>query len=123
MMAQMKMIDPEFEGVDDAIRDTGFDIDLGQYDDEYIGQDSQSVMESSSAASWPPMSEVESVVLSLIQQGLLKGFALHTNPRFAIPGSQKAGGPMKAGFPQVWNIIRANASNVPVPGWVEAQNL
>lgn len=119
----MGLIDPEFEGVDDAIRDTGFDVDSGQYDDEYIGQDSQSVLEATSATSWPPMSEVESVVLSLIQQGLLKGFALHTNPRFAIPGSQKAGGPMKAGFPQVWNIIRANASNVPVPGWVEAQNL
>ncbi|KIX03432.1 uncharacterized protein Z518_06984 [Rhinocladiella mackenziei CBS 650.93] len=113
-------VDPEFADIDAAINETGFDIDSGQYIDEYIGQHVASVDHSDES---PTMNEVESVVLSLIQQGLLKGFALHTNPRFAIPGSQKAGGPMRAGFPEVWGVIKSRDSGELVPGLVEEGNL
>lgn len=113
-------VDPEFADVDLAINETGFEPETGQYLDEYVGQHVAPARDSEAS---PTMSEVESVVLSLIQQGLLRGFALHTNPRFAIPGSQKAGGPMKAGFPDVWKVINSRDSGEPVPGWVEEGSL
>jgi len=113
-------IDPEFAEVDVAINETGFDPETGQYIDEYIGQHTAPAADFEDS---PTLNEVESVVLSLIQQGFLRGFALHTNPRFAIPGSQKAGGPMKAGFPEVWKVINSRHSGEPVPGWVEEGNL
>ncbi|KIW93844.1 uncharacterized protein Z519_05159 [Cladophialophora bantiana CBS 173.52] len=115
-----KYVDPEFADMDAAINETGFDPETGLYIDEYIGQ---YVPYTSEGEESPAMNEVESVVLSLIQQGLLRGFALHTNPRFAIPGSQKAGGPMKAGFPEVWSVTASKDSGGPVPGWVEEENL
>ncbi|KAK5464740.1 hypothetical protein LTS15_001302 [Exophiala xenobiotica] len=114
-------VDPEFADMDAAINETGFDMESGEYIDDYIGQH-QPAGEDDSEES-PTMTEIESVVLSLIQQGFLRGFALHTNPRFAIPGSQKAGGPMRAGFPEVWKVIRSKESGEPVPGWVEEGNL
>jgi nuclear mRNA export protein PCID2/THP1 len=117
---QTKYIDPEFAGMDEAINDTGFDLDTGEYYDEYIGQYTPYDEEPTEC---PTMNEVESIVLSLIQQGFLRGFALHTNPRFAIPGSQNKGGPLKTGFPQAWGVIASKASGEPVPGWVEEQNL
>ncbi|KIW80692.1 hypothetical protein Z517_07308 [Fonsecaea pedrosoi CBS 271.37] len=115
-----KYVDPEFADMDAAINETGFDLETGLYIDEYIGQ---YVPDNSGGEDSPAMNEVESVVLSLIQQGLLRGFALHTNPRFAIPGSQKAGGPMKAGFPAVWSVTSDKDEGGPVPGWVEEGNL
>ncbi|OAP56455.1 hypothetical protein AYL99_09634 [Fonsecaea erecta] len=119
-LADEKYVDPEFADMDAAINETGFDPDTGLYVDEYIGQ---YVPYSGDGEESPAMNEVESAVLSLIQQGLLRGFALHTNPRFAIPGSQKAGGPMKAGFPQVWSVTASKDGGEPVPGWVEEGNL
>ncbi|EXJ88017.1 hypothetical protein A1O1_04944 [Capronia coronata CBS 617.96] len=113
-------VDPEFAGIDAAINETGFDPESGQYLDEYIGQHVPAVDQPEDP---PTMAEVESVVLSLIQQGLLRGFALHTNPRFAIPGSQKAGGPMRAGFPPVWSVIESKQTEAAVPGLVEEANL
>ncbi|OQU99458.1 hypothetical protein CLAIMM_05089 [Cladophialophora immunda] len=115
-----KYVDPEFADMDAAINETGFDPETGSYIDEYIGQ---YVPYGSESEELPAMNEVESVVLSLIQQGLLRGFALHTNPRFAIPGSQKAGGPMKTGFPEVWSVTASKDGGEPVPGWVEEGNL
>ncbi|KIX99710.1 uncharacterized protein Z520_04346 [Fonsecaea multimorphosa CBS 102226] len=117
---EKKYVDPEFADMDAAINETGFDPETGVYIDEYIGQ---YVPYSSEGEESPAMNEVESAVLSLIQQGLLRGFALHTNPRFAIPGSQKAGGPMKAGFPEVWSVTASKDGGEPVPGWVEEGNL
>ncbi|KAL2408596.1 hypothetical protein ABEF93_005356 [Exophiala dermatitidis] len=113
-------VDPEFADIDAAINETGFEPETGQYLDEYIGQHVPAVGEHEDL---PTMAEVESVVLSLIQQGLLRGFTLHTNPRFAIPGSQKAGGPMRAGFPPVWSVIMSKATEQVVPGLVEEGNL
>lgn len=115
-----KYVDPEFAGMDEAINETGFDLDSGEYVEEYVGQHAPYEEESEES---PTMMEVESVVLSLIQQGMLKGFALHQNPRFAIPGSQQRGGPLKAGFPEVWSVISGNDNGDAVPGWVEESNL
>jgi nuclear mRNA export protein PCID2/THP1 len=112
-------VDPEFAGMDEAIRETGFDPETGLYHDEYIGHD---VAEDDEPES-PTMSEVESVVLSLIQQGLLGGFALHSNPRFAIPGSQAKGGPLKAGFPEVWSVVKTRDVESHIPGWVDEQSV
>ncbi|KIW66097.1 hypothetical protein PV04_08301 [Phialophora macrospora] len=114
-------LDPEFVGMDEAIKETGFDPGTGQYHDEYIGQDPPE--EDDEPEESPTLAEVESVVLSLIQQGLLKGFALHAIPRFAIPGSSHQGGPLRRGFPQVWGVISGRASGWSVPGWVEEKNL
>lgn len=127
-------IDPELADLDAAILETGFDLTTGQYleDDQPPSFSSLSSPSSSSSSSrtWPSITEVESIVLSLIQQHLLRGFTTHTNPRFAIPGAQKLGGPMKAGFPGVWRVIAArmgvdpsSTDGVSVPGWVEERNL
>lgn len=113
-------VDPEFADIDVAMNETGFDPATGEYVEEFIGQPVPSVDEVEDS---PAMNEVESVVLSLIQQGLIRGFALHSNPRFAIPGSQKAGGPMKAGFPEVWSVMQTKDHGGAVPGWVEEGNL
>ena len=116
---QARYVDPEFAGMEDAINETGFDIDTGQYHDEHNGQYPPDAEREDS----PTMGEVESVVLSLIQQGFLKGFALHANPRFAIPGSSNKGGPLKTGFPAVWSVVASKTSVNPVPGWVEEESL
>lgn len=132
-------IDPELADLDAAILETGFDLTTGQYLDD-DGQQPPSFSSlstatttttTSSSRSWPSITEVESIVLSLIQQHLLRGFTTHTNPRFAIPGAQKLGGPMKAGFPGVWRVIAARMGVDPsfstdaviVPGWVEERTL
>ncbi|KAL6247026.1 hypothetical protein RBB50_006333 [Rhinocladiella similis] len=119
--AKISYIDPEFSDMDSAINETGFDVESGEYIDEYIGR--HEVLNGSGTEQTPTMTEIESVILSLIQQGLIRGFALHTNPRFAVPGSQKAGGPMKAGFPEIWKVIKSRMGGEPVPGWVEEANL
>ncbi|ETI25477.1 hypothetical protein G647_02250 [Cladophialophora carrionii CBS 160.54] len=118
--ASEKYLDPEFAGMDEAIKETGFDPETGQYHDEYIGQDPPDDDEPEES---PTLAEIESVVLSLIQQGLLKGFALHAIPRFAIPGSSHKGGPLKRGFPQVWGVISGRVDGPSVPGWVEEGSL
>ncbi|KAJ9610757.1 hypothetical protein H2200_005534 [Cladophialophora chaetospira] len=109
-------VDPEFAGMEEAFKETGFDPETGQYHDEPVGYyDGEAESEQS-----PTMAEVESMVLSLIQQGLLKGFATHTLPRFAVP--KREGGPVKTGFPEVWSVIQSNARDDPVPGWVQGEN-
>lgn len=73
--------------------------------------------------------EVNSVVLSLISQGLLRGFVAHDKndllqSRFAIPGVNKAGGQnawREQGFPSIFEVLQtkeeANDAGT-VPGWV-----
>ena len=114
--ADREYVDPEFAGMDEAINESGFDPETGHCVDDYVGQHDpyENELEQS-----PTMHEVEAVVLSLIQQGLLRGFALHTNPRFAIPTRGTAGGPMKAGFPEIWSVISSKGSGEAVPGWYQ----
>jgi hypothetical protein len=66
----------------------------------------------------PTMAEVESIMASMLQQGLLNGFLTHTNPRFAVAGSKAGGGPLKVAFPTVWQTASRRSTNE-VPGWVK----
>ncbi|KAF6224320.1 hypothetical protein HO133_010897 [Letharia lupina] len=65
----------------------------------------------------PNMEIIESIVASLIEQGLLHGFISHAQHRFAITGVKDAR-PVQVGFPRVWDVIKARA-NKEVPGWVK----
>lgn len=66
--------------------------------------------------------DVEMMVATLIQQGLMHGFIAHGQARFAIIGA-KAKGPVLAGWPSVWQAIRERRYDEDfdlddVPGWV-----
>jgi hypothetical protein len=73
----------------------------------------------------PDLLEVESVVASLVQQGLLRGFVSHNQGKFAILGSKQRGGPLNAGFPVVWVVLKSRADKegreAEVPGWVKSE--
>ena len=116
--AEQRNVDPEFAGMEEAVQDTGLDIEGDEFLAEKYGQQGSS----KEATEEPPtMHEVESVVLSLIQQGLLKGYALHTNPRLAIPS--RGTGPLTAGFPDVWSVISVKDAGDPVPGLVTEEDV
>ncbi|KAG9239001.1 COP9 signalosome-like protein complex subunit 12 [Amylocarpus encephaloides] len=71
----------------------------------------------------PDILEVEAIIASLVQQGLLHGFISHNQGKFAILGAKQRGGPLNAGFPDVWEVIRDRAKregrDSEVPGWVQ----
>lgn len=71
----------------------------------------------------PDLLEVEAIVASLVQQGLLHGFVSHNLSRYAILGAKQRGGALKAGFPEPWGIIKARAESggTEVPGWVREE--
>lgn len=50
--------------------------------------------------------DVEMMVATLVQQGLLHGFVAHGQGRFAIIGAKAKGSPVLAGWPNVWQTIR-----------------
>ncbi|KAL4746327.1 hypothetical protein BDW72DRAFT_38100 [Aspergillus terricola var. indicus] len=65
------------------------------------------------------MREIESILASLLTQGLMRGYLTHRNPRFAIPGARLRGA-LPTGFPNVWHTIYARESeDTGVPGWVQ----
>ncbi|KAJ5169981.1 PCI/PINT associated module [Penicillium coprophilum] len=65
------------------------------------------------------MQEIESIFASLISQGLMGGYLLHREPRFAVPGA-KIKGILPTGFPNVWQTISAReGQDSSVPGWVQ----
>lgn len=64
------------------------------------------------------MLDVESIVSSLVDQGLMNGYISHRLSRFAIQGAKQIGG-LAAGFPSVWNTLTNNAKEPGVPGWKE----
>ncbi|KAH7312938.1 COP9 signalosome-like protein complex subunit 12 [Rhexocercosporidium sp. MPI-PUGE-AT-0058] len=73
----------------------------------------------------PELSDVEPIIASLIQQGLLHGFISHTQGKFAIIGAKQKGGPLQAGFPPVWEVLRDRAVSehrvAECPGWVQRE--
>lgn len=76
----------------------------------------------------PDTTSIESILSSLIDQGLLGGFISHRQMKFAITGSAKKGGNiLAAGFPQPWEVMSAKAereksgNEVEVPGWKRRQ--
>jgi hypothetical protein len=65
------------------------------------------------------MREIESILASLLTQGLMGGYLTHRRPRFAIPGARYRG-PLPTGFPNVWQTISAReGEDDHVPGWVQ----
>ena len=73
----------------------------------------------------PDLLEIEGIVASLVQQGLLRGFISHNQGKFAILGAKQRGGPLKAGFPDVFEVLKARAKREgrasDVPGWVQTE--
>lgn len=68
--------------------------------------------------------DVEMMVATLVQQGLLHGFVAHGQARFAIIGAKAKGSPLLAGWPNVWETIRDRRYEESfdvdgVPGWVK----
>lgn len=63
--------------------------------------------------------EIESILASLLTQGLMRGYLTHRNPRFAIPGARLRGA-LPTGFPNVWQTISTREQeDSSVPGWVK----
>jgi len=75
----------------------------------------------------PQLHDVEAIVASLVSQGLMGGFLSHNQGKFAIVGSKSKGGPLKAGFPDVWAVLKAKAAREnragDVPGWVQHERI
>ena len=73
----------------------------------------------------PDLLNIEALVSSLVQQGFLHGFISHAQGKFAIIGAKQRGGPLNAGFPIVWEVLRTRAERegreAEVPGWVQQE--
>lgn len=68
------------------------------------------------------LQEIESILASLLTQGLMRGYQTLKNPRFAIPGARHRGA-LATGFPNVWQTISARErENSHVPGWVRPKS-
>ena len=113
----------EFAGMEDAMAETGFDVESGAYNgsSEQNGGSFGNTEDGSKPTKQefrPTIDEIESIMASLIQQDLIYGFMTHNNPRFAIPGA-KTRGALAVGFPCVWEVINARQRDDVVPGWVK----
>ncbi|KAI9840191.1 MAG: hypothetical protein M1837_001863 [Sclerophora amabilis] len=88
---------------------------------DYVDADLDDVEGQDSDTSLSTMLDVESILVSLIDQGLLHGFIGRKQLRFAILGA-KAKGALSAGFPNVWDVEQSRAvargEEDSVPGWV-----
>lgn len=75
----------------------------------------------------PGLIHIEAIIASLVQQGLIYGYLSHSQGKFAIIGSKLRGGPLKAGFPNTWEILKAKAEqdgkDLEIPGWVQKERL
>ena len=120
-------VDEEFDGIWEAIAEHGFDLETGSYDGHYSedtnghvfgGAELKEMNTAADEEQSPTMAEIESIMASMLQQGLLNGFLTHTNPRFAVPGSKTGGGALRVAFPTIWHTI-SNKSTNEVPGWVK----
>ncbi|KAL2787083.1 hypothetical protein BJX66DRAFT_311719 [Aspergillus keveii] len=91
------------------------DTDYSQYELNPYAEDPEDAIDEPS----PLMREMESILASLLTQGLMRGYLTHRNPRFAIPGARLRGA-LPTGFPNVWQTIYARESeDMGVPGWVK----
>ncbi|KAF7190819.1 PCI domain-containing protein [Pseudocercospora fuligena] len=65
---------------------------------------------------------IESILSSLIDQGLVKGFIVHSSLKFVLSGTKQSTEDqvvLAAAFPQPWSVIasKANRASGEVPGW------
>ncbi|KAE8133657.1 hypothetical protein BDV38DRAFT_274109 [Aspergillus pseudotamarii] len=95
------------------------DVDYSQYELDPYTHRVELDAETDQGKPTPMMRELESVLASLLTQGLMRGYLTHKNPRFAIPGARLRGA-LPTGFPNVWQTISARESeDGRVPGWVQ----
>lgn len=65
----------------------------------------------------PTATSIRSILSSLIEQGLIRGFIHTKSGKFVITGvKQHNGSELAAGFPSPWKVIE-NRANKDVPGW------
>lgn len=84
------------------------------FDGAEIEQDAEEML--------PDANSVRSVLSSLIEQGLVRGFIHTKSGKFVITGVKQHGGSeLKAGFPVPWKVIEGKADKT-VPGWVKDGN-
>jgi nuclear mRNA export protein PCID2/THP1 len=83
------------------------DIAYDDNDEEYDG------------AGYYDTTSIESILSSLIDQGILGGYFSHKQMKFAITGAAKKGSALAAGFPEPWGVLKARAEREDgeVPGW------
>ncbi|OAG11497.1 uncharacterized protein CC84DRAFT_1159023 [Paraphaeosphaeria sporulosa] len=71
--------------------------------------------------------EIEGLCASLILEGLISGYISPKLKKLAILGAKKAGSPVKAGFPNLWQVLstkkREQAGTDDVEGWVKTQQM
>ncbi|KAL1595262.1 hypothetical protein SLS60_009952 [Paraconiothyrium brasiliense] len=69
--------------------------------------------------------EIEGLCASLILEGLISGYISPKLKKLAILGAKKAGSPVRAGFPNLWQVLsmkkREQAGGDGVEGWVKTQ--
>ena len=95
------------------------DADYSQYELDPYTHRVERDSETDQGKPTPMMRELESILASLLTQGLMRGYLTHKNPRFAIPGARLRGA-LPTGFPNVWQTISARESEDDrVPGWVQ----
>ena len=90
----------------------------------YIDPDLRDVVEPTGPL-LPTIDIIESIMTSLIEQGLLHGYISHRTRKFAITGTRnmtgaKVSAALEKGFPNVWAVISGKASSE-VPGWVREE--
>jgi tetratricopeptide (TPR) repeat protein len=97
-----------------VLSDFSTPISKGYIDPDFEGLDV------TSQPSQTDLLEIEAICGSLITMGLLNGYISRgkspRNPRFAIQGAKKPGGPLKNGFPNIWEKIKGRSSEQ-VLGW------
>ncbi|EFX03460.1 cop9 signalosome complex subunit 12 [Grosmannia clavigera kw1407] len=71
------------------------------------------------------LADVESIVASLVAQGLMHGFVAHAAAKFAVVGAKAKGSALLAGWPPVAKVLRDRLAEegvdlLSVPAWVKA---
>lgn len=90
----------------------------GSNQEAYVDRDLEGAKDVMAGSMNTDMLEIECIVSSLIDQGLLNGFISHRQLRFAIIGAKKKGA-LAAGFPNIWEAVVARCDEE-VPGWKKA---
>ncbi|KAK4613857.1 PCI domain-containing protein [Fulvia fulva] len=91
-------------------------------DETYIDPDLDGAEDQAEAERLPDVRQIESILASLVDQGLLRGFIAHRQHKFSIMGVRNAGGDaLAAGFPQPWRVLEQKVSQEEgyneIPGW------
>ena len=124
-------VDPDFADYNDTTGNDGYassDISAISDDDETShGTSSSGSMKSHPALHDPTAEEINSIVLSLISQGFLRGFVAHDKDllqsRFAIRGvSSSQGSWQQVGFPSIYETISERESD-DVPAWITEEKV